>query len=79
MVKIKIVKRTTPFKIRDPKTTYSEYINDFQNRVAWIIKIKITYIFEKYKLYCVVAVSLSKFFLVLKAPFKEIVDTPLGT
>lgn len=47
MVKIKIVKRTTPFKIRDPKTTYSEYINDFQNRVAWIIKIKITYIFEK--------------------------------
>lgn len=47
MVKIKIVKRTTPFKIRDPKTTYSEYINDFQNRVAWKIKIKITYIFEK--------------------------------
>lgn len=47
MVKIKIVKRTTPFKTRDPKTTYSEYINDFQNRVAWIIKIKITYIFEK--------------------------------
>lgn len=47
MVKIEIVKRTTPFKIRDPKTTYSEYINDFQNRVAWIIKIKITYIFEK--------------------------------
>lgn len=47
MVKIKIVKRTTPFKIRDPKTTYSEYINHFQNRVAWIIKIKITYIFEK--------------------------------
>lgn len=47
MVKIKIVKRTTPFKIRDPKTTYSEYINDFQNRVAWIIKIKITYILEK--------------------------------
>lgn len=47
MVNIKIVKRTTPFKIRDPKTTYSEYINDFQNRVAWIIKIKITYIFEK--------------------------------
>lgn len=47
MVKIKIVKRTNPFKIRDPKTTYSEYINDFQNRVAWIIKIKITYIFEK--------------------------------
>lgn len=47
MVKIKIVKRTTLFKIRDPKTTYSEYINDFQNRVAWIIKIKITYIFEK--------------------------------
>lgn len=47
MVKIKIVKRTTPFKIRDQKTTYSEYINDFQNRVAWIIKIKITYIFEK--------------------------------
>lgn len=47
MVKIKIVKRTTPFKIRDPKTTYSEYINDFQNRVAWITKIKITYIFEK--------------------------------
>lgn len=77
MVKIKIVKRTTPFKIRDPKTTYSEYINDFQNRVAWIIKIKITYIFEKS--YCVVAVSLSNIFLVLKAPFKEIVDTPLRT
>lgn len=78
MVKIKIVKRTTPFKIRDPKTTYSEYINDFQNRVAWIIKIKKSLIYLK-KLYCVVAVSLSKFFLVLKAPFKEIVDTPLRT
>lgn len=77
MVKIEIVKRTTPFKIRDPKTTYSEYINDFQNRVAWIIKIKITYIFEKIIL-CRGGVII-KFFLVLKAPFKEIVDTPLGT
>lgn len=70
MVKIKIVKRAAPFKIRDPKTTYSEYINDFQNRVAWIIKIKITYIFEKYKLYCVVAVSLSKFFFSTKSTFQ---------
>lgn len=78
MVKIKIVKRTTPFKIRDPKTTYSEYINDFQNRVAWIIKIKITYIFEKIIL-CRGGVIIKIFFLVLKAPFKEIVDTPLRT
>lgn len=61
MVKIKIVKRTTPFKIRDPKTTYSEYINDFQNRVAWIIKIKITYIFEKILL-CRGGVIIKNFF-----------------